>query len=53
MATDFGLSVLWDGHHNAKVECPVHLWNSTCGLCGSFDGNPANDFLTPDGQLVS
>ena len=53
MSTSFGLSVLWDGNSVVNVECPVHLWNTTCGLCGSFDGNPDNDFTNPDGQMVS
>ena len=53
MTTSFGISVSWDGKSVVNIESPVSLWNATCGLCGSFDGNPDNDFTTPDRQMVS
>ena len=43
----------WNGKRNAQVEVPYQYWNRTCGLCGNFDGDYMNDFVTPDGSLVS
>ena len=43
----------WNGKRNAQVEIPYQYWNRTCGLCGNFDGDYMNDFVTPDGSLVS
>ncbi|XP_038059591.1 IgGFc-binding protein-like [Patiria miniata] len=53
LATPFGLSIRWDGSRTAEISLPYHYGNRTCGLCGNFDGNPDNEFVTPDGQLVS
>ena len=53
LSTSFGLIITWDGKRSARIEIPFEYWNATCGLCGVFDGEPDNDFRTPDGGLVS
>ena len=45
--------VRWNGANNVQVDIPFTYWNRTCGLCGTFDDDPNNDFVTPDRLLVS
>ncbi|XP_075402642.1 mucin-6-like [Tenrec ecaudatus] len=46
------LEVLWgpDGYVLVLVE--RKYMRQLCGLCGNFDGEPANEFLSEDGQLL-
>ena len=53
MTSEFGLVVRWNGANNVQVDIPFTYWNRTCGLCGTFDDDPNNDFTTPDRLLVS
>ena len=53
LTSDFGLVVRWNGANNAQVDIPFTYWNKTCGLCGTFDDDPNNDFTTPDNIHVS
>ncbi|CAH7375907.1 Fcgbp [Phodopus roborovskii] len=47
--TDFGLTVTynWDAHVTAKV--PSSYSEAVCGLCGNFNGNPADDLMLKGG----
>uniref|UniRef100_A0A3B3TRJ8 Fc gamma binding protein n=1 Tax=Poecilia latipinna TaxID=48699 RepID=A0A3B3TRJ8_9TELE len=47
--TDFGLSVRYDWDHNLVVNLSSSFAGKTCGLCGNFNGSPADDFTTPSG----
>ena len=53
LTTSFGLEVTWNGHANVQTKIATSYWNSTCGLCGTYDGDPSNDFITPENLLVS
>ncbi len=53
LRSPFGLIVTWDGKRSAQIALSPNYWNNTCGLCGTFDDNPSNDFLIPDGTVVS
>ncbi|KAJ8038778.1 IgGFc-binding protein [Holothuria leucospilota] len=54
LETTFGLLVRHNGHNNAEIEISKELYgNMTCGLCGTFDGNPNNDFTYPNGSLTT
>ncbi|KAK2820378.1 hypothetical protein Q5P01_023337 [Channa striata] len=50
---DFGLSVTYDGWSTVSISVPSNYSGKTCGLCGNFNGNPNDDFLTPSGNMVS
>ncbi|KAK2820376.1 hypothetical protein Q5P01_023335 [Channa striata] len=50
---DFGLSVTYDGWSTVSISVPSNYSGKTCGLCGNFNGNPNDDFLTPSGIMVS
>uniref|UniRef100_A0A673JYW8 VWFD domain-containing protein n=1 Tax=Sinocyclocheilus rhinocerous TaxID=307959 RepID=A0A673JYW8_9TELE len=47
--TDFGLRVLYDASYHAEVHVPSNYQGHMCGLCGNYNGNPADDFLLPNG----
>ncbi|XP_030044013.1 zonadhesin [Microcaecilia unicolor] len=51
--TDFGLVVRYDGNHYSDVKVTDDYKGELCGLCGDYDGIPANDFKTPHGALVA
>lgn len=53
VTTGFGLIVKFDGNHRVQVKIPENYSGKVCGLCGNFNGNAADDFLNPDGQLES
>lgn len=51
--TDFGLRVLYDASYHAEVHVPSNYQGRICGLCGNYNGNPADDFLLPNGTQSS
>ncbi|KAM9425858.1 IgGFc-binding protein-like [Pholidichthys leucotaenia] len=53
IGTDFGLSVTYDGRTTVSITVPPNYRGETCGLCGNFNGNPNDDFLTPSGMTVA
>uniref|UniRef100_A0A4W6E0R2 VWFD domain-containing protein n=1 Tax=Lates calcarifer TaxID=8187 RepID=A0A4W6E0R2_LATCA len=53
ISTDFGLEVSYDTNHYVKISLPYTYQNATCGLCGNFNNNPRDDFITRQGELVS
>uniref|UniRef100_A0A8C2STI4 VWFD domain-containing protein n=1 Tax=Coturnix japonica TaxID=93934 RepID=A0A8C2STI4_COTJA len=50
--TDFGLIVTFDWYSYARVILPTTYSRSVCGLCGDADGDPADDFMLPNGRLA-
>lgn len=51
--TDFGLSVRYDWNSRLFVSVTKSLAGKTCGLCGNFNGNPGDDFMTPRGTQAN
>ncbi|XP_056600893.1 IgGFc-binding protein [Triplophysa dalaica] len=51
--TNFGLKVTYDTISMATVEIPSTYKSAVTGLCGSYNGNKADDFLLPDGIQTS
>ncbi|KAM4568117.1 IgGFc-binding protein [Fundulus diaphanus] len=51
--SDFGLVVRYDWDHNLVVTLAGSFAGKTCGLCGNFNGSPADDFATPSGTQAS
>ncbi|XP_012588913.1 PREDICTED: IgGFc-binding protein [Condylura cristata] len=47
---DFGLMVTYDWDCQLTLSLPEKFQNMVCGLCGNYNGNPKDDFLTPDGE---
>ncbi|XP_019623677.1 PREDICTED: mucin-2-like isoform X2 [Branchiostoma belcheri] len=48
---DNGMSILWDGNMRAYITSPASFSGKTVGLCGTFDNNQNNDFLTALGDI--
>ncbi|GCC20590.1 hypothetical protein chiPu_0019153 [Chiloscyllium punctatum] len=53
LETDFGLRVIYDWNMFLTVTVPRIFFNFTQGLCGQFNGDPADDLETPDGEIVA
>ncbi|XP_030630870.1 alpha-tectorin [Chanos chanos] len=53
VSTDFGLSVSYDGSWTVQITVPANYSGVTCGLCGNFNGQRDDDFLTQSGELAS
>nr|XP_015224274.1 PREDICTED: alpha-tectorin-like [Lepisosteus oculatus] len=53
VSTDFGLTVAYDGYSYVTISVPYDYLNATCGLCGTFNNNPADDFLSSSGSVLS
>ncbi|CAJ0937847.1 unnamed protein product [Ranitomeya imitator] len=51
VTTGFGLQVRFDGKQRVVITILGYYSGKVCGLCGNFNGNPADDFLNPDGVL--
>ena len=45
--------IRWDGVQQVEIHVSDALSSRLCGLCGTFDGNADNDFVTPAGDSVS
>ncbi|XP_078685484.1 alpha-tectorin-like [Branchiostoma floridae x Branchiostoma belcheri] len=52
MEADFGLRVSFDGVHRVQVVLPSTYTGATCGICGNYNRDTADDYLTPDGILA-
>ncbi|XP_072418254.1 von Willebrand factor [Chiloscyllium punctatum] len=46
---DFQLD--WDGYGKVYLKLGAIYTGTTCGLCGNFNGNQGDDFLTPSGLV--
>ncbi|XP_059615285.1 hemocytin [Phlebotomus argentipes] len=48
-----GLKVWWDGITRVYIDTPATYRDKTKGLCGTFNSNQQDDFLTPEGDIES
>lgn len=46
-----GIRVWWDGVSRVYIDAPPSLRGQTQGLCGTFNSNTQDDFLTPEGDV--
>uniref|UniRef100_A0A8C3VAB6 VWFD domain-containing protein n=1 Tax=Catharus ustulatus TaxID=91951 RepID=A0A8C3VAB6_CATUS len=51
VTTVFGLKVKFDGNHRAEITLPSTYMSKVCGICGNYNGQKADDFLNPDGEM--
>nr|XP_046274005.1 IgGFc-binding protein-like [Scatophagus argus] len=50
--TDFGLRVTYDLVYHVTVTVPGNYRGRTCGLCGNFNNNTADEFQLPNGTMT-
>ena len=48
-----GLTIQWDGHNSIYIHMSNKYRGKTCGLCGNYNNNPNDDFITLAGNLVT
>lgn len=55
LVVDFqdGFKVWWDGMTRVYLDAPPKYRGKTSGLCGTFNSNSQDDFLTPEGDIES
>ncbi|XP_069480107.1 mucin-5B-like isoform X10 [Ambystoma mexicanum] len=53
LKTPSGLTFIWDQKTTVMVILGPNFIERVCGLCGNFDYNAANDFMTPGQSLES
>ncbi|KAL1513261.1 hypothetical protein ABEB36_002690 [Hypothenemus hampei] len=46
-----GMEIWWDGVTRVYVDVPSTFKDKTKGLCGTFNGNQNDDFLTPENDV--
>ena len=51
--SDYGAEVEWNNVRNVRVTVLGRYLNRTSGLCGTFNGNPGDDFLARNGTTVN
>uniref|UniRef100_A0A673V2Y0 VWFD domain-containing protein n=1 Tax=Suricata suricatta TaxID=37032 RepID=A0A673V2Y0_SURSU len=49
---NFGLVVTYDWDCQLAVSLPERFRDQVCGLCGNYNSDPADDFLTPELELA-
>ncbi|KAM9226326.1 IgGFc-binding protein [Dugong dugon] len=50
---DFGLVVSYNWDSQLTLSLPMRFRGQVCGLCGNYNGDPSDDFLTPDRVQVT
>ncbi|XP_035699569.1 fibropellin-1-like [Branchiostoma floridae] len=52
LLSNFSVEVVYDGSHEVKVVVPADYWGRMRGLCGNYNGDTSDDYMTPDGTIV-
>lgn len=50
---DFGLVVTYNWDSQLALSLPARFRDQVYGLCGNYNGDPTDDFLTPDWEQAS
>uniref|UniRef100_A0ABM5ESF2 Alpha-tectorin-like n=1 Tax=Pogona vitticeps TaxID=103695 RepID=A0ABM5ESF2_9SAUR len=53
IATDFGLTVTFDGKNNIRLTVPGTYRSLLCGLCGNFNARADDDMMQQSGTLTT
>merc|ERR1712048_174074 len=47
----YGIAIRWDRANTVSIRLLPSFKGKTCGLCGNFNDNQNDDFLSPEGDL--
>lgn len=50
--TDFSLKVSYDWRSYVEVKISSSFSENVCGLCGNYNGDPVDDFVTPSSTMA-
>ncbi|GAB6018789.1 hypothetical protein CHUAL_000453 [Chamberlinius hualienensis] len=50
--TEIGVSIVWDGDSFLEVSVPSKFKKKLCGLCGNYNNDSSDEFLTRKGRLA-
>ncbi|XP_035683316.1 zonadhesin-like [Branchiostoma floridae] len=50
---EYCVDIFYNGRHCVKVKVTPFYWDRMCGLCGNFNGDMTDDYMLPDGTIVS
>ena len=48
-----GVRISWDGLYRVDVTVSTRWRGRLCGLCGNYNSDPNDDFMTPANSLIS
>ena len=51
--TTHGVRIFWDGAFRVEVTISKMWQNKLCGLCGNYNSNASDDFMAPNGDLLT
>ena len=52
LLTESGVQVSWDGLYRVDVTVSRRWSGKLCGLCGNYNNDPSDEFITSDNVLV-
>uniref|UniRef100_H9GN55 VWFD domain-containing protein n=1 Tax=Anolis carolinensis TaxID=28377 RepID=H9GN55_ANOCA len=52
ITTDYQLWMSYDWNHHLRVTLGSDFYGLVTGLCGNYNGDPKDDFMTPEGTLA-
>ncbi|KAJ8042690.1 IgGFc-binding protein [Holothuria leucospilota] len=52
LMTEFGLTIRIDDKYNAEIGISSTYMGKVCGLCGNYDGDPENEYVSPNGDQI-
>nr|XP_016853067.1 PREDICTED: IgGFc-binding protein [Anolis carolinensis] len=52
VTTNIGVHIQFDGDQDLLIDVTENHRGKVCGLCGTYTGDPQDDFSTPNGTIV-
>lgn len=49
MLEQYGVEIRWNFERRLKIHAPGRYFGQLCGICGNYDLDPDNEFITGSG----